>query len=678
MVLIKSRAVQQRAARSLATRAELYGRFDTIQSDKLGAPSYINPGASRRDHTINHNGAVSPEAASFVASRWGSGYAPSELIPDEASEPSIQLNRSPPISYLRPSSSLLSMLSNQSATKRVAAAIGGCDEELSGTPLVGPSIPSATAGLDGKSTKFSMVRLRQRSSSYISGPRPSLFEARGDTIPRLSPLLTGTGEAHRDRCGGALASHSHKPSTTWRPFHTSICAFSKPDGPANKSRGENLLLGRHVREALANGEPVVALESTLITHGLPEPDNFDLALKLEHIIASSAGSYDDDDQLAEERLCVGDDKERNDDNKTPADSIGAILGGEQRRALVRSKPMPIVTPSTIGIVKGQLIIGLSQPEIAYLANKRLSGPIKASRRDVPIATAMGLSAGTTVAATMAIACNLPGSPIKVFATGGTGGVHMGGELSMDVSADLYELARSPMGVVSSGFKWFLDTRRSLELLETFGCTVMSLAGANNQAKEHLFPGFFASTNQQKVRTPLLVRSVGEAAKILYHCLEATPLRERRGALLAVPIPREFELDGDLEILSDDGISAIDKRLDVEGKAKTPLILERLNRVTGGKTLRANLELLKNNAKVGAQLALCYAKLRNRTGKLERPSLSGGQLGPLQFRQWPAKRGRSRSQVVTRAGIWRVLCFTHSKHLMIGRLARFRQTAHSIS
>lgn len=627
MVLIKSRAVPQRAAGSIAGRARLHGRFDRFQSDKLGAPSSSNLGASRRDQTINHTGEGRPEDASSVTSRWTNGCVSSELIPDEAFEPPVELNLSSPISYLRPSS-LLSMLSNQSATKRATLAISDRNEWLAGTPLVGPSIPSATAGLDGKSTKFSIMRLSPQSSSYISGPRPSLFDALGDTIARLSPLLTGTGAAHRDRCAGALASHSHKPSTTWRSFHTSICAFTKPDRPAaNKRRGENLLLGRHVKEALANGEPVVALESTLITHGLPEPDNFNLALKLEHIIASSAGSYDDDDQLAEERLCAGDDKERN-DNKIPADSVGSIVEREQQRA-ARSRPMPIVTPSTIGIVKGQIIIGLSNPEIAYLANKRRSKPIKASRRDVPIATAMGLSAGTTVAATMAIACNLSGSPIKVFATGGTGGVHMGGELSMDVSADLYELARSPMGVVSSGFKWFLDTRRSLELLETFGCTVMSLAGSNNQAKEHLFPGFFASTNQQKVRSPLLVHSVDEAAKILYHCLEASALKERRGALLAVPIPREFELDGDLEILLDDGISTIDKRLDVEGKEKTPLILERLNSVTGGKTLRANLELLKNNAKVGAQLALCYAKLRNRTGKVER-GLGAALASSLQF------------------------------------------------
>lgn len=386
-----------------------------------------------------------------------------------------------------------------------------------------------------------------------------------------------------------------------------------------------LLLGRHVKEALANGSPIVALESTVITHGLPEPDNLRLALDLERRISgwrSADGLTTKSSQSARKAGMTGELMKSN-----PSGRYNGCNREEVNEAAVAN----FATPATVGIIKGQLIVGLSEEQIEYLAKKRISKPIKASRRDIPLAQARRLSGGTTVAATMAIVASLPGSPIKVFATGGTGGVHVGGQDSMDISADLYEFARSPIGVVSAGFKSFLDTRRSLEVLETLGCTVMSLSSTSSSSspfnelsvavdrdKAELFPAFFSSTNKDGIESPCIVESISEAAQILFHCLEATPLVEKRAALLAVPIPAEFSLDElEDESLAKalESISAIDKRKDLKGCEKTPLILEQLNRQTGGKTLRANIELLANNASVGAHLAHEYCKIRASIGKI---------------------------------------------------------------
>lgn len=446
------------------------------------------------------------------------------------------------------------------------------------------------------------------------------------------------------------------------------------------SAAGSISIGRHVREALANRCPVVALESTVITHGLPEPQNLALALQLEREIAD--GLWWDDGR----------------DDPSCSHSMRGV-----------------VVPATVGIIKGQLVVGLSKDQIEFLANLKLSRPIKASRRDLPVAQALGLSAGTTVSATMAIAtsCTPVGVctnavGISVFATGGLGGVHLGGEHSMDISADLYEMARSPIGLVSSGFKSFLDTRRSLELLETFGCTVTSMkpfdqtysasmhhgteaadtVDLNNATAggsdchdiklktSQLFPGFFTAVNKDHVRSPWQCDSVQEAALILYHCLAArygtgkssgmpmgftngntsrghsgsqaayleqrptkldddwicsAQLRNGRAMLLACPIPTRFSLESNDENANRtttgpeaaieeysgellDRISAeIDQRPGLTGAEKTPLILAELNRLTGGRTLEANLELLRNNARVGAHLAFEYSGLCQRIG-----------------------------------------------------------------
>lgn len=349
----------------------------------------------------------------------------------------------------------------------------------------------------------------------------------------------------------------------------------------NLLRCRQLRLGHHVKLALANREPIVALESTVITHGMPKPENRLLAMELENIVSSQ----------------------------------GSI-------------------PATIGIINGQLVIGLTHDEIEYLSNVSLSQPMKASRRDIPVALALKRSAGTTVACTMSIACSLAhttshkkssnGGPIKIFATGGTGGVHKGGELSMDISADLFEFSRSPMGVVSSGFKSFLDTRRSLEYLETIGCTLMSLQQdtynqqqqqqqqqKQQQHRGQLFPAFYSSENDEQIKSPLSVENVEQVAEILYECLE-NPLVDGRGALVAVPIPRQFSLDNLAEKLRE-ASKLIDSRMDLQGFEKTPLILAKLNEITEGKSLVANLELLKNNARVGSQIARQYELIKQKQG-----------------------------------------------------------------
>ena len=441
-------------------------------------------------------------------------------------------------------------------------------------------------------------------------------------------------------------------------------------GPARRlyhRRRARLLFGRHVREALANGTPVVALESTVITHGFPEPQNLALAMELEAEIrdgrwrfpAETSAEEALEDCMARGRVTSGSAGKSNSRTRNPYEMAPSGIEDD-------------VVPATIGIVKGQLVVGLSGDEIEYLASRERSAPIKASRRDIPIAMARGLSAGTTVSATMAIAAacgrfladaegsasagRLAAPMIRVFATGGMGGVHVGGESSMDISADLFEFANSPIGVVSSGFKSFLDTRRSLEFLETMGCTVASLAGsrdlyvaggldgsndgASSSHHEHhqrnqLFPGFFSTISKELVKSPWQCQSVREAAEILLNCLGPTgqgqvsclDLGRRqvakesvfgppRAMLLANPIPSAYGLgqkEDEEYRRAMEGISSIDKRLDLAGHEKTPLILAQLNRLTGGRSLGANMILLRNNARVGAHLALECAQLAGRAG-----------------------------------------------------------------
>lgn len=502
--------------------------------------------------------------------------------------------------------------------------------------------------------------------------------------------------------------------------------FESPFGTVGSKR---LCLGRRVEEALANREPIVALESTVITHGMPEPENLQLAQSLEREIYTChshlSANQSTTSQQTNHNSASNNEALSHWDRPPPTTTTTTSPIGEHSANATSTTTATtsatcsdnnnangpivgggVVTPATIGIIRGQLVVGLSECELAYLANLKRSRPIKASRRDVPIALGLNLSAGTTVAATMAIACSLrrfkrfrPGDAlyqapisaetaaaaaaaiaggnsgqchkqrdtatrvgptssishldgIKVFATGGIGGVHVGGQDSMDISADLFEFSRSPIGVVSAGFKSFLDTKLSLEYLETVGCTVMSLDDNNDDASDDakidgLFPGFLTRRNSQQIKSPCRVKNLDEAARIMYYSLEAnygtlnglpadevgqpasslsyrlagfgSPLSDARATLLAVPIPIQFAFDktdaARREL--DEAMRQVNSQVEslgLTGKEKTPLILDGLNRITSGRSLEANMALLRNNARIGALLAHKYALLLNQTGE----------------------------------------------------------------
>lgn len=293
-----------------------------------------------------------------------------------------------------------------------------------------------------------------------------------------------------------------------------------------------------VKEALAAGKAVVALESTIISHGMPYPKNVETALNVERIIREN----------------------------------GAI-------------------PATIAIIKGKLKVGLTPDEIEYLGKSH--GVIKASRRDVPFAVAKGLDGATTVASTMIIA-NLAG--IKVFATGGIGGVHRGAQETFDISADLQELAQTNVAVICAGAKSILDIGLTLEYLETYGVPVIGFG------TEEL-PAFYTSKSgfgvDYRVDTPLEVASSLKAK---------WDLSLKGGAIIANPIPEEFEMDpAVINAAIDSAIKEADEK-GIKGKESTPFLLAKVKELTEGASLESNIQLVYNNAKVGAQIAVELSKL----------------------------------------------------------------------
>ncbi|KAJ3720036.1 indigoidine synthase A-like protein [Lentinula raphanica] len=299
-----------------------------------------------------------------------------------------------------------------------------------------------------------------------------------------------------------------------------------------------------VREALATKKPVVALETTLVTHGFPYPTNFNLSNSLENIVRST----------------------------------GAI-------------------PATIGIVEGRIKIGLEQAELEQLANPPILGSVvKISRRDIAPAVSMKAFGGTTCSATLIFAA-LAG--IKVFATGGLGGVHRGGESSMDISADLQELTRCPVGLVSSGAKSILDIGRTLEYLETLGVPVVSY-GRSKQ-----FPAFF--TPQSGFEVPWNTESPYIAANILY---TQAQLGMQNGALFAVPIPEKYETSGaEIQRAVDQAVAESEANgISKRGKEATPWLLSRVAELTKGTSMVSNIALLENNARIGGEIAVEYQKL----------------------------------------------------------------------
>jgi pseudouridine-5'-phosphate glycosidase len=301
-----------------------------------------------------------------------------------------------------------------------------------------------------------------------------------------------------------------------------------------------------VAAALAAGAPVVALESTIISHGMPWPQNADTALAVQ----------------AEVR------------------THGAV-------------------PATTAVLDGRLVAGLDDDQIARLARAGTATP-KASRRDLPVLLAQGRSGTTTVAATMVIAA---AAGIRVFATGGIGGVHRGAATSMDISADLQELARTPVAVVCAGAKSILDLGLTLEYLETHGVPVL---GYQTDA----LPAFFCRDSGFAVDARL------DDPAAIARVMQAQWAMGQGGLLVTNPIPEAHALPRQavdaaiaqaLEDCAAQGIT---------GKATTPFLLQRVNALTGGRSLAANVQLVLNNARLAAAVAVAHAAL------LARPRLAG--------------------------------------------------------
>ena len=291
-----------------------------------------------------------------------------------------------------------------------------------------------------------------------------------------------------------------------------------------------------VAAALADGRAVVALESTIISHGMPYPQNVEMAQGVEQVVRDH----------------------------------GAV-------------------PATIAILGGRLKVGLTDDELLLLATD--PDVDKVSTRDLPVTVALGRHGATTVATTMRIAA-LAG--IRVFATGGTGGVHRGAERTMDVSADLIELALTDVCVVSAGVKSILDIGLTLEYLETHGVPAITL-GADE------FPAFFSRKSGHVA--PLTVDTPAQLAAVLRAKWD---LGLSGGVLLATPIPAESEIPAEE---MDRYIQLAIRDMDAEGvtgKDQTPYLLGRIVEITEGRSLEANIALVRHNAEVAAQVAVAYA------------------------------------------------------------------------
>ena len=293
-----------------------------------------------------------------------------------------------------------------------------------------------------------------------------------------------------------------------------------------------------VRDALTDGKPLVALESTIMTHGMPFPQNLETALSVESIIREESA-----------------------------------------------------VPATIAILKGRIKIGLEQEELKELAED--SEAIKVSRRDLASALVRQQNGGTTVSATMICAHK---AGIRVFVTGGIGGVHRDFEQTLDVSADLEELSRTPVAVVCAGVKSILDIPRTLEYLETKGVPVIGF-GCDE------FPAFY--TPFSGIKAPLRMNLPEETAR----CMKTHwDLGLGGGLLIANPLFEEKALDPDLlqQVVEESLKSAEDQK--ISGKDITPFVLEQIVQKTGGASLEANIALIQNNARVGAGIARAYQNL----------------------------------------------------------------------
>ncbi|HOI22045.1 MAG: pseudouridine-5'-phosphate glycosidase [Spirochaetales bacterium] len=305
-----------------------------------------------------------------------------------------------------------------------------------------------------------------------------------------------------------------------------------------------LSVAEEVAAALGANKPVIALESTIISHGMPWPKNLETALAVEELIRS----------------------------------CGAV-------------------PATVALMEGRLCAGLSRAQLEVLARAG-SAVTKASRRDFPRLLASGGTGATTVAGTMIVAF-LAG--IRIFATGGMGGVHRGAESSWDVSADLEELSRTSVCVVCAGAKSILDLPKTLEYLETKGVPVIGY-------KTRELPAFYTSRSGLELEE--MVESPGEAAALL-HAKWAAGLEG--GVVIANPIPERYEMKAEvIEPLIQQAIAEAQSR-GIAGKRLTPFLLDKIVEISGGDSLESNIALVKNNARLAAAVASAYSGIMEKAG-----------------------------------------------------------------
>ncbi|MBR0294751.1 MAG: pseudouridine-5'-phosphate glycosidase [Bacilli bacterium] len=299
-----------------------------------------------------------------------------------------------------------------------------------------------------------------------------------------------------------------------------------------------LRINPEVKKALDNKQPVVALESTIISHGMPYPRNVETALMVEKVIRDNG-----------------------------------------------------VTPATIGIIDGVAVIGMTPEEIEEFGKRK--GITKVSRRDLPVIYAKKLWGATTVAGTMILAHQ---AGIEVFVTGGIGGVHRGAEKTMDISADLQELAKTDVSVVCAGAKAILDIPLTLEYLETMGVPVLGY-----QTDE--LPDFYTRHSGQKV--DYRVDSPKEIAEIIK---EKRDNKLAGGILITNPIPEEYAMDQKvIDKAIKDALEQMEKE-GIKGKDSTPFLLKTIVELTKGDSLNSNIQLVLNNAKLGANIAKELSKI----------------------------------------------------------------------
>ena len=299
-------------------------------------------------------------------------------------------------------------------------------------------------------------------------------------------------------------------------------------------------VSNEVKKALKDGKAVVALESTIISHGMPYPKNVETALRVEDMVRQN----------------------------------GAV-------------------PATIAIIKGVPTVGCSKEEIEYLGKAGLS-VTKTSRRDIPIVVSKGLDGATTVAATMILAKM---ARVKIFATGGIGGVHRGAETTFDISADLEELARTDVNVICAGAKSILDLGLTLEYLETKGVEVIGF-GTDE------LPAFFTRKSGFKVNCRM--DSPLEIAKAIK---SKDDMNLGGGILIVNPIPEEYSMDADyIESVIEKAIAEANEK-GVKGKDITPFLLDKIQKITGGESLESNIQLVLNNAALASKIAVELSNLK---------------------------------------------------------------------